>query len=135
MIKRIRRELHHVRRAEPGTRFEEGYERTRVRNHVGRLALIVLGVTLMIAAAATFLLPGPNVVIVLAGLLLVAGQSRTIARWLDRLEVASRRWHEQVWTPYPHKRAVQVTGIVVVAVAALGIGWYAWRQGWIPWLD
>jgi hypothetical protein len=135
MIRRIRRELHDVRHAEPGKRFEEGFERTRVRNHVGRIALIAIGVALMLAAAATFVLPGPNFILVLAGLVLVAGQSRTVARWLDRAELAARTWHRETWQPWPHKRALKVVGAVLGGLIGATIAWYAWQRGWIPGID
>jgi hypothetical protein len=132
---RIRRELHALKTAEPGTRFQEGYERTHVHNHALRIGLIVLGFALMVTAAVTFFLPGPNFVLVLAGLALVGGQSQTVAKWMDRGEVAGRRWHEDVWEPYPHKRALLGT-VAIIALAAIAAAlWIAWGQGWIPGVD
>jgi hypothetical protein len=79
--------------------------------------------------------PGPNFVIVLLGLAIVAGQWRMAARALDRIEAALRRWNDEHWDPYPHKRrAIAIIWIVVVAVLA-GAVWLAHRQGWLPgWL-
>ena len=131
----IRNELKQLRHAEPGRRFENGYERTKVDNRVLRISLVVLGFTLMAAAAVTFWVPGPNFVLVLAGLALVGGQSRTVAKLLDRGEVRARRWNEERWDPYPHKkRAIAIIWIVVVAALAAAV-WLAHRQGWLPtWL-
>lgn len=135
MAGRIRQEFEALKAAPPGRRFESGYERTHVRNRVLRLALVVLGVVLMVAAAVTFFLPGPNFVLVFAGLALVGGQSRHVARAMDRGEVGWRRWHSTVWEPYQHKRALGATAVVVVAAAAVGLYWLAGEHGWLPaWL-
>ena len=110
MLRKFRHELRTLRDAEPGTRFELGHERTRIDNHVLRLFMVGVGVALMFTAAVTFWLPGPNFVLVFAGLVLVGGQSETVARWMDRGEVLARRWHRDVWAPYPHKVAVRLLG-------------------------
>ncbi|MCW2920205.1 MAG: hypothetical protein JWL76_79 [Thermoleophilia bacterium] len=131
----IRNELKQLRAAPPGRRFETGYERTKVDNRVLRISLIALGFALMVTAAVTFWVPGPNFVLVLAGLALVGGQSRTVAKLIDRGEVAGRRWNQERWDPYPHKkRAITIIWIVVIALLA-GAVWLAHRQGWLPaWL-
>ncbi|MCW2962257.1 MAG: hypothetical protein JWM25_1092 [Thermoleophilia bacterium] len=132
---RIRAELDLLRDDEPGRRFESGFDRTHVRNQALRLTLVTVGVLFMATAMATFWLPGPNFVLVLAGLALVGGQSRFVARALDRVEVAARRWHRDVWEPYERKSAVlTVFGLVLAILVAL-IAWYAWQRGWIPFLD
>lgn len=131
----IRREITQLRRARPGARFEGGHERHRVGNHAVRLALITTGLALMLIGGATFWLPGPNFLIVLVGLVLVAGQWRLAAQWLDRGEVKLRELDERYWEPYPHKRRLLATlwagGVTIVAVAV----YVAYRQGWLPgWL-
>jgi Mn2+/Fe2+ NRAMP family transporter len=135
MFDGIKDELRTLREAQPGTRFERGHERHRVRNHVVRLLLICLGLGLALGGALTFWIPGPNFVIVLAGLAIVAAQWRAVARRLDRIEVALRRWNDERWDPYPHKRRVLVLGwLVAVLVIALAV-YGAWRADWLPaWL-
>jgi hypothetical protein len=132
---RIRTELRLLRDDEPGERFQSGFARTHVRNYALRMFLVSLGVALMLAAAATFWLPGPNFVLVLAGLALVGGQSRLVARGMDHLEVTARRWNDDVWTPYERKGALlgalAITGAILIALAA----WYAWQRGWIPFVS
>ena len=97
--------------------------------------MLGFGIAFTLAGALTFWVPGPNFVIVLLGLAIVAGQWRMAARALDRIEVALRRWNDEHWDPYPHKRrAIAIIWIVVVAVLA-GAVWLAHRQGWLPsWL-
>lgn len=135
MFDGIRRELRRLREADPGTRFQGGHERHRVSNHVGRLLLICLGLGLVLGGILTFWLPGPQFVVILAGVAIVAAQWKAVARRIDRLEVRMRRWHEQRWEPYPHKRRViVVTWLVVLLVVAL-VAWVLWRNGWLPgWL-
>ncbi|MCW2925051.1 MAG: hypothetical protein JWM98_2455 [Thermoleophilia bacterium] len=135
MANRFTRELRELRDAPPGTRFQEGNERTRVDNRALRVVLVVLGFALMVAAAVTFWVPGPNFVLVLAGLALVGGQSQTVARAMDRGEVRARRWNTEVWDPYPHKGRVRVLGALVFAAVVALLAWVAYRQGWLPaWL-
>lgn len=139
LIKRMKRALsaalQAIREDEPGRRFEAGHERHRIDNHVVRITLIVVGAVLLVSAAVTFWVPGPNFVIVLAGLALVATQWRLVARLMDRGELAARRWHVQRWMPYSHKRRATVlmatAGLLVVALLA----WLATARGWLPgWL-
>ena len=128
----IRQELRKLRDAEPGERFEAGYERTKVDNRVLRTSLVVLGFVLMVTAAVTFWVPGPNFVLVLAGLALVGGQSRTVAKLMDRGEVAVRRWNDEHWDPYPHKKPVVALLWLAFAAAVVGLLLLADAQGWLP---
>jgi len=132
MANRLTREMRELRAAEPGERFQAGYHRTKVDSRIMRVSLVVLGIALMVAAAVTFWLPGPNFVLVFAGLALVGGQSETVARVMDHGEVAARRWHSQRWKPYPHKtRAKAVIALIVATLVGLGV-WFAADQGWLP---
>lgn len=136
MASRIKRELDELKAAEPGVRFQAGYERTHVRSRVLRLLLIALGFALMVAAAVTFWLPGPNFVLVLAGLALVGGQAKFVARAMDRAEIAARRWHQDAWEPFAHKRAVAACAVILVLAAVALIALILRRQGLLPgWLE
>lgn len=133
-LRRIRHELHLVRASKPGTRFEEGHERHRINNHFLRVMVIGLGCAVMIAAAITFWVPGPNFVVVLTSLILVAGQWRAVARRLDKGEVLARRWHARVWVPLPrwHKRfAVFLMWLAGASVAVL-LSYMSYRNGMLP---
>jgi hypothetical protein len=135
MFDGIRRELRAMREARPGTRFQRGHERQRIDNHIGRVVLICVGLGLILGGALTFWVPGPNFVIVFVGLAIVAAQWKAVASRLDRLEVAARRWNEEHWDPYPHKRRVLVLGWLVAAAVIALVVWLAHAQGWLPaWL-
>lgn len=129
---RIMRAIDTLREAPPGRRFEDAHERQRIRRAPIRLIVLGLGIAFTLAGALTFWIPGPNFVIVLIGLAIVAGQWRVAARALDRIEVALRRWHDEVWEPYPHKRRAIVTIWVAVFAVLAGVAWIAHRQGWLP---
>jgi hypothetical protein len=133
-VKRIRRALRNVRHAEPGERFESTHERHRIRNQPIRLTVIAFGLVLMAVAALTFWVPGPNFVLVLAGLALVAGQWRMVAKLLDRGEVAARRWHQDAWTTWPAwRRRCIIIAIWLVGVSiAVTIAWFTWLGDAIP---
>ncbi|MCB0879755.1 MAG: hypothetical protein KDC46_12355 [Thermoleophilia bacterium] len=135
-LERIRRELRRIRAHLPGERFERTHERHRINNHAVRVTVIAVGCGVMVIAAVTFWVPGPNFVIVLAGLALVAGQWRFVARMLDRGEVAARRWHEQTWEPMPRWRRRSILAVVWLAGAclALAMAYVSWRQGLLPFL-
>jgi hypothetical protein len=135
MFEGIRRELRALRESDPGSRFQGGHDRHRVGNHVGRLLLIGLGLALVLGGMLTFWLPGPQFVVILAGVAIIAAQWKAVASRLDRLEVWVRRWHDTRWEPYPHKRPVLAAiWIGVIAVVAL-VAWVAWSRDWLPaWL-
>lgn len=127
----IRHQLRALRAGEPGQRFQDAHTRLRADRLVVRIALIAVGCALAAVGALTFWIPGPNVVIVVAGLALVAAQWRLVARGLDRAELACRRWHRTRWVPYPHKRAAVAISIVVVLAVVGGAAWAAHELGWV----
>ena len=132
--RRIRTELRKIRAERPGERFEATHERHRIANHAIRVTVIAIGCGVMVAAAFTFWVPGPNFVVVLAGLALVAGQWRGAARLLDRGEVAVRRWHDHVWEPLPRRRKLVVLTIAWLVGASIAVAMFAlaWRAGLLP---
>lgn len=106
-----------------------------------RLAIIAIGLTMVTLGAATFWLPGPQVVVVLLGLALVAGQWRFIARALDRGELGLRRLRSERWEPLSARRKRTAAGAAWLgfggAVALVVAG--AWSAGllptWLPLID
>ena len=123
---RIRSEIRALRNSAPGRRFEESFERSHVSHRVLRPLLIVLGLALMVVAASTFFLPGPQVVGVMLGLALVGGQSRTVARWLDRGELRGCGLSARYWEPHRHtKRGKAAAAAIVISGALL-----AWATGY-----
>lgn len=129
---RIMRAIETLRTAPPGRRFEDAHERQRIRTAPIRLTVLGFGIAFTLAGALTFWIPGPNFVLVLIGLAIVAGQWRMAARALDRVEMALRHWNDRHWDPYPHKRrAITMISLAVGIVLAIAV-WTAHRQGWLP---
>lgn len=127
MLKKIRSDI-------PGQRFLHVHERHRFSNPLLRIGAILAGFLLITGGAVTFWLPGPNFVLVLGGLALVAAQWRLAARFLDWLEVAGRRVKGALWDPRS-KGAKRVIALILwlvfaagCAAAVLGL----WHAGLLP---
>ena len=81
------------RSAKPGRRFIEQFEtnqQERASKWI-RLALITLGAVVVLIGLVALPAPGPGMLIVTAGLALLARESRWIAERLDVVEVKVRR--------------------------------------------
>ena len=89
--------------APPGQRFQAHFDRrqrTRPRGLHQKILTIGGGVLIMGAGLFFLLAPGPGVLIVLIGALLVAEESRTVARRLDGADLRLRRlaaWAAARW--------------------------------------
>lgn len=75
----------------PGRRFALRYERHNRGSGAGTALRVLLGVFLIVLGIPFLVLPGPAFVPILAGAVLLAGESRRIAALLDRIELAVRR--------------------------------------------
>ena len=94
MFPNIKQRLIALRAGKPGGRFEE-YFASRHGRGAGaaqRALLLILGVVVVLVGIVLMPLPGPGMLIVAGGLAIMAGESRTVARWLDRGELRLRQW-------------------------------------------
>jgi len=110
-----------------GSRFVTRFEaRSHLhRLHPMRLVRLIVGLGLLVFGVINIFIPGPGgSVIILAALLVLAGESRTLARVLDRAEV---RFARQIGWALRHKLAaaliVSTTALLVVG----GLGYAARR--------
>jgi hypothetical protein len=90
-----------LRRGEPGRRFRARYERRHARaRHAGgrKWSVIVAGLLIALAGIVLLPLPGPGLLVIALGALLVAEQSVIAARILDSLEMRGRALIER-WRP------------------------------------
>jgi len=72
-----------------------------------------------------FFLPGPGVLFVLLGAVLIAQQSVTVARGLDWTEIRLRKLLAQspgAWRRFSAALKILLVGLAVVAAAAVGFG-------------
>ena len=119
MIEQMQRHWREVKESKPGERFEDRYRRRQreERGHIiWRVFLIALGAVIAVGSLILAPLPGPGWATVFAGLMILAGEFRPAARFLDWLEVWLRRlWRlvERVW------RASVLGKIAVIVVSAV----------------
>ena len=113
----------------PGERFQRQYDRLQHRSPALRILIAIAGGLLVITGIAFLILPGPGLPLLIGGLGLLAGLSRSLARSLDRAEPAIRsllhrvvqRWHRL--TSYGKALSVAavaaITGGIGAAIAAI----------------
>jgi hypothetical protein len=89
--------------ATPGKRFQERYRRMREqKGSAWKRCLIVCGGIAICLAGIVFLaIPGPGLLILAVGLALIAQESVTLARLLDRAELKLRR----LWKRLRHRNS------------------------------
>lgn len=88
----LRRHWRSFRAAPPGERFQRRYRRQAGRRGLlGKIGMVVGGFALALAGIAMLVLPGPGLLAILLGALLVAGESLLAARLLDRVDLAVSR--------------------------------------------
>ena len=78
----------------PGRRFQERYQR-KLQSERGRLircGTFCAGIVLTLVGVFFLLVPGPGIPILAVGLALIAQESATAARFLDRGELRVRGW-------------------------------------------
>jgi hypothetical protein len=123
MTAAIVEEWRSFRRDSPGQRFENHYLRMkREGSRKGAIARCVAGVVLVCLGLVMLVAPGPGIIVSLFGLGLLGGQSKTLARGLDRVEPALRRigrgakrwWELAAWP-----MRCGVLGIALVVCGAL----------------
>ena len=77
-----------------GSRFRAHYERARTRPNLMRTLLVVgFGLIVLALGLVMIVLPGPGLLVAVIGAVLIAGESLTAARVLDRIDLTlSRIW-------------------------------------------
>ena len=98
MLGKLRQQWQELQEAPPGKRFRERYERrARERKTLWRRVLwSALAVVIIVAGIVALPLPGPGMIVIAAGLALLAQESLVVARFCDRLELAMRNLYSRV---------------------------------------
>ncbi len=89
MLTRLREIWNSLRVSDPGRRFQDRHRRIRSRRGQ-RASRSVIGAGLVLVGMVLLFLPGPGMLLLLAGAGLIGGESLTVARLLDRLELQLR---------------------------------------------
>jgi hypothetical protein len=92
-------------------------------NHVKRVTLSIAGGSLVLIGIALLVLPGPGLLVVLAGLLVLASEFPALERYVDPVRVkAMKGADDSVATPFRIVVSV-LAGLCLVAIGVvLGLG-------------
>jgi UPF0716 family protein affecting phage T7 exclusion len=94
MLKHTKQSWQRFKAGLPGRRFQQQFRlRQRLRSGAARKILLITA-GILLAAAGVFLLfvPGPGIITLLIGAVLIAQQSSLAARAFDRIEIRLRRF-------------------------------------------
>jgi hypothetical protein len=92
MFDSLTRRVRRFMTAPSGTRFRAYHERLAQRPNVMRTLLVVgLGLILLALGMIMLVLPGPGLLVAAIGAALIAGESLTVARLLDRVDLCLTR--------------------------------------------
>jgi uncharacterized protein (TIGR02611 family) len=102
MLKRLKEYWGSLKHGRPGSRFEEQYEKEhrKKKSPVGRALRIAAGAILMPIGLFFLAVPGPGLLIIGLGAVLIAREFRFAAGVLDWIEVRGRqvhKWAKQRW--------------------------------------
>jgi hypothetical protein len=100
MLKRLKAYWSDLRRGKPGSRFQDQYDRNQQdqKGPIGRVFRIIAGMALIPVGLFFLAVPGPGLLIVVIGAVLVARELGFAARLLDTLELRARsawRWAQR----------------------------------------
>ena len=87
-----------ITHSQPGRRFQERYQRKHAEkgSFWKRCGWVCAGIVLTLVGVFFLAVPGPGIPILVVGLALIAQESATMARLLDRTEIRLRRWWKKL---------------------------------------
>jgi hypothetical protein len=97
---------------------------------VKRATMAVIGAVVLLVGVALLVLPGPGLLLVLAGLLILANEFPTLERYVDPVqERAMKAAEDSVASP------LRIAGSVLAGLGliAAGIVWGLRLFSWLPW--
>ncbi len=120
MLGQMRQNWQKLKESEPGSRFQDRYHRSQGSEHsrwnLSRLITLVVGVAIILVGLFAVAFPTPlGWVLVLVGLVVIAGEIKPVARFIDWAEVKARKLG---WRARDTWRS-SVAGKVVLIVVAL----------------
>jgi hypothetical protein len=103
MFKRLKESWADLKRGTPGSRFEDQYDEQRKdkkKGAIGRVLRIIGGLVLIPVGVFFLAVPGPGLLVIAVGAVLIAREFKFAARFLDTVEVQTRRalkWVQGRW--------------------------------------
>jgi hypothetical protein len=102
MFDGLKREWTQLKRGRPGSRFAEQHdkERKKGKSPAGRVARIIVGLLLFPVGVVFLAIPGPGLLVIAIGAILIAREFKFAARLLDVVEVRGRKlttWSQRRW--------------------------------------
>jgi hypothetical protein len=128
LVDELRREWRLFKDDEVGQRFRDHQQRLKNGSLRMRAVSMILGLFLFVGGVVLCFIPGPGLPVVVFGIALLAGESRVVARLLDRAEPPVRRRGGQLvhwWRRLPRPAHVTIIGALLLTGAAAS--WVAWR--------
>ena len=93
MFARLKDYWEDLKRGEPGSRFQDQHdkERSEQRSSVGRVLRIIAGFLLIPIGVFFLAVPGPGLLVIALGAVMIATELRVVAQALDAIELRVRR--------------------------------------------
>jgi len=132
----IKRNFQLFKQSKPGQRFTDLQKRRKEAEKgklpIGRIINITLGVALILVGIFLLALPGPGITLSVLGCGLLGGESRMIARFLDRGELKLREWWPPVKAFWKRLPAPVQWLLILLGLSVAGyLTWISIR----PWLE
>ena len=117
MFEKIKQHWTQFKKAPTGARFQHYYESRHhtPRSLLKKMLFIVIGVLVMMVGVFFLAVPGPGLLVILIGAVIVARESLFVSRIFDRIE--PRTWRAAVWCRTLWRRLSLTSKILLLAIA------------------
>jgi len=137
MIEKLKKQWREFKASEPGSRFEDRYQKRKKQNKgklsAGKVGYIGLGILCTVAGLVLMPAPGPGSLLAVFGLAMLGSEFLFFARALDWAELRLRSaWKggKKLWKKLPLFGKFLVLLVAGAAAAAVGYGIFIWWRGW-----
>jgi uncharacterized protein (TIGR02611 family) len=125
MIRQMREGWRQLRASRPGSRFKDQYRRRHEGSQSAWKRPVFLALGSLLAVAGVFLMPapGPGMVVVFIGGLLLSRESLAVARFFDWLEMRLLRmlaWARRTWRNMSLLARTGTIAVIASVAGALG---------------
>lgn len=126
----IKHEWRLLKQDRPGERFNNHRRRMSTKPKWQKVARGAAGVALVALGVLFCILPGPGSLGIVLGLALLGGMSKTISRWMDRIEPKLRRGlahARRFWKALSRpKKALLIAVTTIVVAMGMVVVWKGW---------